>query len=190
MTKHCPIIEDLLPMYHDGLLQDDTNKWVEKHLAHCDSCKQQSKWTAEPINKEPIDTPNKYDKVMAKAQLKLSIYQMLLIGFSFFLVIRSVVFEKDLSFVFSYTILGFLIYLFYKRYRYVFYISFFPSVLWLIGSILFDLTTSEFTFENETFIYGGTIFSSILFATLHLLFAFIGATVALFTLKLFEEDLE
>lgn len=38
--NHCDIIQDLLPMYIDGLCSSTSNKLVEQHLATCEHCKQ------------------------------------------------------------------------------------------------------------------------------------------------------
>ena len=35
----CPIIRDILPLYVDDVVSDDTRHMVEEHLAHCDGCR-------------------------------------------------------------------------------------------------------------------------------------------------------
>lgn len=35
----CPIIRDILPLYVDDVVSDDTRHMVEEHLAHCDDCR-------------------------------------------------------------------------------------------------------------------------------------------------------
>lgn len=35
----CRVIEDLLPLYHDGVCSDESKKMVEDHLAGCNHCK-------------------------------------------------------------------------------------------------------------------------------------------------------
>lgn len=37
----CKVIEDLLPLYHDGVCSDESKKMVEEHLAGCNNCKSQ-----------------------------------------------------------------------------------------------------------------------------------------------------
>ena len=39
MKISCEIIQDLLPLYHDGVCSNDSKMMVEEHLACCDSCK-------------------------------------------------------------------------------------------------------------------------------------------------------
>lgn len=35
----CPIIRDILPLYVDDVVSDDTRHMVEEHLVHCDGCR-------------------------------------------------------------------------------------------------------------------------------------------------------
>ena len=35
----CNVIRDLLASYNDDLLEEDTRKEVEKHLAECEECR-------------------------------------------------------------------------------------------------------------------------------------------------------
>ncbi|MCL2130639.1 MAG: zf-HC2 domain-containing protein [Treponema sp.] len=39
MKISCDIVMDLLPLYHDGVCSENTNKAVEEHMEDCDSCK-------------------------------------------------------------------------------------------------------------------------------------------------------
>lgn len=39
MSKQCKIIEDLLPLYHDGVCSDESNQMIEEHLSHCEECR-------------------------------------------------------------------------------------------------------------------------------------------------------
>ena len=43
MNIKCTIIEDLLPLYVDGICSEDTKELVESHLAECGSCNQKYK---------------------------------------------------------------------------------------------------------------------------------------------------
>ena len=40
MKTSCKIIEDLLPMYHDGICSDESTALVEEHLRDCPNCRQ------------------------------------------------------------------------------------------------------------------------------------------------------
>lgn len=39
MSKECKIIEDLLPLYHDGICSPESREMVEAHLAQCENCR-------------------------------------------------------------------------------------------------------------------------------------------------------
>ena len=40
MKTSCKIIEDLLPMYHDGISSEESAALIEEHLKECESCRQ------------------------------------------------------------------------------------------------------------------------------------------------------
>ena len=40
MKTSCKIIEDLLPMYHDGICSEESAVLIEEHLKECESCRQ------------------------------------------------------------------------------------------------------------------------------------------------------
>ena len=39
MKYPCSLIQDLLPLYHDGVCSEESNKIIEAHLSECSSCK-------------------------------------------------------------------------------------------------------------------------------------------------------
>ena len=55
MKITCDVIEDLLPLYAEGLTSDDTNFLVEEHLKTCTDCKKQLKAIQNP-KEIPINT--------------------------------------------------------------------------------------------------------------------------------------
>lgn len=83
MNKDCPIVEDLLPLYNEELLQDETAKWVKAHLENCESCRELARLSKEPIEKEPIPSTIDPESMMKNIQLKLSIYQIIFVAISF-----------------------------------------------------------------------------------------------------------
>lgn len=57
MTKiNCAVIQDILPLYVDEVVSDDTRELVEKHLKHCKTCDQEVRTMTQelilPIEKE------------------------------------------------------------------------------------------------------------------------------------------
>lgn len=39
MNYKCEVIEDLLPLYYDGICSRETEKAVEEHFKTCEDCK-------------------------------------------------------------------------------------------------------------------------------------------------------
>jgi len=185
--EKCYIVEDLLPLYHDDLLQEESREWLEEHVSHCQKCKNLMRISKQPIVKEVIEPELDYEKMIKKNNFKISLYQILFLGISFFLAIRSTILMEDFSFVLYYTILGFVTYLFYKRYVTVMLISFMPIFLYQIGSLLLEINSVlEHLDSSLGEFLRDILLGSFIFAGIPLLFALIGATIGLFTLKLFE----
>ena len=109
--------------------------------------------------------------MMSKISFRLSLYQIIFVGLSFFMAMRTTLLNDSFGFILSYTILGLLTYLFYKNLKIVIAITFLPVFIWSIGT-----TIAETSFD---YIYG-----SLLVAGLHLLFALIGALIAWLILQL------
>ena len=40
MKVTCKVIQDLLPLYHDGVASPDTAALVEEHLKDCEACQE------------------------------------------------------------------------------------------------------------------------------------------------------
>ncbi|MBO4938788.1 MAG: zf-HC2 domain-containing protein [Oscillospiraceae bacterium] len=53
----CEIVQDLLPLYHDGVVTDVTKQAVEAHLLECESCAMEHRllMTALPVEPEAAD---------------------------------------------------------------------------------------------------------------------------------------
>ena len=58
MKYPCSLIHDLLPLYHDGVCSEESNKVIENHLSECSSCKDYyiSLCEADEIFTAPKDT--------------------------------------------------------------------------------------------------------------------------------------
>ena len=62
MKYKCEVIQDLLPLYHDGVCSHESSVMVEEHLKECDSCKK----ALAAINKE-ITVPDASKEDAAQA---------------------------------------------------------------------------------------------------------------------------
>lgn len=172
MNKDCSIAEDLMPLYNEGLLQDETVSWLEDHLKTCENCRDLAQLSKEPVEKEPIDSTVNHDKMMGKIKLKLSIYQIIFVGLSFYFAIKTSLLNDSFGFILSYTVLGVLTFLFYKNIWIVIAITFLPNFIWSLIDI------SEFSFNG--------IVGSIFIGVIHLSFALIGSIIGWLILQVRE----
>ena len=37
----CAIVQDLLPLYADGVVQTETAEWIQRHLETCPACREE-----------------------------------------------------------------------------------------------------------------------------------------------------
>ncbi|MCR2821191.1 zf-HC2 domain-containing protein [Lederbergia panacisoli] len=175
MNKDCVIVEDLLPLYNEGLLQDETTEWVEAHLEHCESCRELALLSKEPIEKENIHSTIDSENMIKKINLKLSIYQIIFIAISFIFAIKTSLLHESFGFILTYPILGLITYLFYRRFLIVAVIAFLPNFIW---SLIDIASGAPITFD--------AIIGSIFLAAIHLIFALVGSIIGLLILKLRE----
>lgn len=86
--NECDIIADLLPIYLDGATQEETNGFIEEHLASCEMCKKNYEWMSDSF----IETLNEDNKKREKKKkhknrmFKKVKWKMLLYGYMFLLI--------------------------------------------------------------------------------------------------------
>ena len=79
--KGCKIIQDLLPNYIEGLTNEETNSFIEKHLNECENCKKLLNNMKKDIE---IDTKIQYQKetkYLKKYNKKITILKCIIILF-------------------------------------------------------------------------------------------------------------
>lgn len=59
MNKDCSIVQDLLPLYAEDMLREETKEYVDGHLAQCEACRAElaalkSDVTPTPVNAQPL----------------------------------------------------------------------------------------------------------------------------------------
>ncbi|PIC65287.1 hypothetical protein CSV79_01300 [Sporosarcina sp. P13] len=187
MTKSCYIVEDLLPLYKEDLLSSETEDWVNDHLNSCSQCKALAQLADKPITEEVLSSPIDHEKMMSKIQYKISLYQMIFIGMSFFLALQTTLVNDSFGFILSYTIMGSLLYLFYKSFKIVVAIAFLPVFFWSISSS-FSMNTNEIGYPTTTLLqhFFQSIVGSSLIAVIHLAFALVGALIGYLIFKIKE----
>lgn len=182
------IFEDLLPLYEEGLLSSETKKWMEEKASMDDDSKDLLQKTNTPLAKEDIPSSINNEQLIKKINRKLSIYQLVFIGLSFYLAIHTSMLNESFGFILSYTILGALIYWFYRDFKIGIYISFLPIFIWSIGDILTDFFNGQ-TDDSIPFLlfFGQSILGSIFVAIIHYLFSLIGSIISLLIIKVLEK---
>ena len=94
MKNKCKIVSDLLPLYSENLVCEETAGFVKNHLSECDACKkefeslQNGDDLKEAFNEEttkPVEDIKPFKKIMKKMNLQVhSISYLLIIFFIFF----------------------------------------------------------------------------------------------------------
>lgn len=59
MNKDCSIVQDLLPLYAEDMLREETKEFVDAHLAQCEACRAElaalkADVTPTPVNAQPL----------------------------------------------------------------------------------------------------------------------------------------
>ncbi|MBO0991706.1 zf-HC2 domain-containing protein [Bacillus sp. SD088] len=175
MDRDCYIVEDLLPLYNEGLLHEETARWLESHIQSCEHCQKLASLSQEPIEQEPIHSSLDNEKMLKKINLRLSFYQIIFIAISFILAMKTSLLNESFGFILTYTILGLITYLFYRRMTIVVVIASLPNFIWS----MVDSLSNESTFFHA-------VAGSLFLACLHLIFAVIGGVIGLLALKLKE----
>lgn len=176
MSSDCFIAEDLLPLYNEGLLQDETAVWLKDHLSSCDNCRGLEELSKEPIEKNALQSPVDNDKMFSKINLKLSVYQVIFVALSFFFAMKTSLHNESFGFILSFTVLGFVTYFFYHRLILVITIAFLPTFLWSVGQSM-----------NEEISVLDAVWGAGFLALIHLIFAIAGSLVAFLLLKFKKE---
>ena len=96
MNRNCEIVKDLLPSYIEGILSEETKKFVEEHINNCPKCKLMlEKMKKNEINNKidpndqiEIDHLKKYRRKMKSLKIALFVIILLVILFIFLFVIQ------------------------------------------------------------------------------------------------------
>ncbi|MFS0863931.1 hypothetical protein [Fredinandcohnia sp. 179-A 10B2 NHS] len=188
MDKHVQsIVEDLLPLYNEGLLSETTTEWLEKQIKGNEELEKIVKQSSTPLVKEEIESPVEHDKMIKAIKRKLSIYQLIFVGLSFYLAINTSILNESFGFILWYAVLGVVTFLFYKDMKIVFYISVLPIFIWSIGGSISDYVNGQID-HTQSFIKFllQTTAGSFFLAMIHYLFALIGSVMGLLILKIKE----
>ncbi len=191
--KQCTIIEDLYPLYEEGLVHDETTQFIEQHVSSCPHCA--NRFLGEQLQ---ITVPVEKPKVSAsmsvkKTQSKLAIYQLIIMLLSFYFAMTTNLFAESFGFILTYFILGLVIFLFYRSWLLTFLIAFLP--VFFISFYETALTPNAYRLYKTDHL-GGNVFvfvwmhliGATFMAIMHTIFAMLGAVVAYFITKLKKEE--
>ncbi len=191
--NECKIVEDLLPLYEENLLQEETISWVNGHLTSCPACKAK---TNIELTQLPTPVPNKTAATMMKnAQLKLSIYQLIFVLLSFVFAMSTSIFTGSFQFILSYFVLGICTFSFYRNWILTICIAMIPIFMWTI----YDTIASFGSYSHwylQQMEYHDSIFSlfinlmggGLLMGLIHTIFTLLGAIVVVLVTKSFEKE--
>lgn len=188
MKINCFIVRDLLPLYNENLLSEETTAWTNEHLENCLECKKIQQASLREITTEPIEDPMDAELMFKRINRKLSMYQIIFIALSFFLAANTSMLNESFGFILWYPVLGALIYLFYKDMKLVFMLSFIPMILWAFGENIIDFTKGAYVDISFWAFLSESLFSCFFMAIIHFLFAAIGALIGYLIILIKSKD--
>lgn len=182
MTKECPIIQDLFPLYEEDLLQLETKQFVEEHLKSCQECRQMAEQSQIPLPVE-VEHGGSSKKMIRKITLKLTTIQIFFVAVAFILAMGTTVMNNKSGFILTYALLGAVTYLFYRSILIAVLLAGIPNFIWNCLLYMTDWF-GEF--------YGGNFLEALSIALtaviVHLIITFIGIVIGFCILKVREEN--
>ncbi|WP_253907630.1 DUF3139 domain-containing protein [Bacillus sp. WMMC1349] len=172
------IIEDLLPLYHEGLLSEETSRWIEEQAEKHEEYRKLVEMSNTPLPKKEIVPPVDQEKMFKKINRKLSFYQIIFVAISFFIAMKTSLLNDSFGFILWYPVLGLLIYLFYRDIKSVLLLSFVPILLWSFMDNL-EYFIKEEGVEHLSVAVVGAFFYSVM----HCIFSIIGSFIGWLSIK-------
>lgn len=192
--KDCHLVEDLWPLYEEGLVQFETKQWIEQHIEHCPQCQK-----LRDENVETMSIPESKmnaEQTIAKTTFKLHIYQLLLVAVSFvFAMNTSILSNTGFQFILSYFILGVVVFSFYKSWQLTVLIAFIPTAIWTVydsimsyGSLTRWWAQSLIDYESVWQLLSNQVAGALFIGALHTLFTLFGLCFVLLIQRAFEKE--
>lgn len=177
----CRIVEDLLPLYEEDLLQTETKNWVDHHLTSCKPCSQLANIEFEALSALPKPETSA-EQMMQRAQVKLTIYQILFVLLSFVFAMNTSLLNESFAFILSYFILGAVTYYFYQNVVLTVLLASIPIFIWTIFDSIQSFSSLQAWYADQIGYYSSPFFmfsqlalGGLLMALIHTLFAMLGA---------------
>ena len=187
--KDCRLVEDLWPLYEEGLVQSETKRWIEEHVEDCPQCRHLQENLVEPIQvPESNVTP---DQTIKKTMLKLHIYQMLLVVLSFIFAINtSMLSNQGFQFILSYFVLGIVVFYFYKNVLLTLLIAFVPTAIWAVYDTIISLRSvanEQEGLPTASMIVSDLVSLALFSGVVHSMFTALGILFVVLIQKAFEK---
>lgn len=182
MNKECAIVQDLLPLYEEELLQEESKKFVEIHLQSCRECRRLAEQSKIPLPAE-VKPGGASKKMMQDITLKLTTIQIFFVAIAFVLAMSTTITNDNQGFVLTFAILGAVTYLFYRSVLVAVLLAGIPTFIW---NCLLYMTDWFGEFYAESFLEAFQLVLTGLI--LHLLFTVIGIVIGFSILKIREEN--
>ncbi|MEC1262744.1 hypothetical protein P9D34_20430 [Bacillus swezeyi] len=178
------IFEDLLPLYHEGLLSKETAEWIEEQAENDEELQKLLKMSGAALLTEDIESSVHEGQMFKRINRKLSLYQIIFTVISFFLAMKTSLLNESFGFILWYAVLGFVTYLFYRDMKIVLLLSFVPIFVWGISDILGGWDAADGTGFAEQLL--NSVLGAFMLALVHCLFAIAGSLIGWLCVKLKE----
>lgn len=182
MNKECAIVQDLLPLYEEELLQEETKRFVEEHLQSCPKCRHIAEQSQIPLPVQVMPGSSS-KKMIQKITVRLTTIQIFFVAVAFTLAMSTTIMNDNKTFILTYAILGAVTYLFYRSVLVAVLLAGVPNFIWNCLLYMTDWF-GEFYAESFSEALQLSLFSLIV----HLLFTFIGIVIGFCILKIMEEN--
>ncbi|MCM3671030.1 zf-HC2 domain-containing protein [Mesobacillus maritimus] len=182
MKKDCSITQDLLPLYEEELLQQETKQFVDEHLQSCQECRQiaeQSQISLAPKVKPGLSSK----KMIREVTMRVTTIQIFFVALAFLLAMSTSNMNGSVGFVLTYTLLGTITYLFYRSMILAFFIAAVPTFLWSCLMYMTDLLGNFYT-DSLSEAIGIVLITFVV----HMLFTIIGIAIGFCIRKILEEN--
>lgn len=181
MNKDCAIVQDLLPLYEEELLQEETKKFVEEHLQSCEECRRIAEQSQIPLPAH-VKPGASSKKMIRKITVRLTTIQIFFVAIAFILAMSTTIINDNKTFILTYAILGAVTYLFYRSVLVAVLLAGVPNFIW---NCLLYMTDWFGEFYAESF--SEALQLSLFSLAVHLMFTFIGIAIGFCILKIREE---
>lgn len=171
------IIEDLLPLYSEGLLRDETVQWLERQARDNPDYRKLLDQASQPLPAPKPEMTTDYEAMMRSTKRKLSVMQLIFVALSFFVAMSTSMMGGSFGFILWYAVLGGVTYLFYRDWRLVLLVSFVPIFLWIVVDTMQAWVQGSVEGTGFLGFLMMALGGSLLGAVLHVLFALLGMAI-------------